>query len=367
LVAPLQLGIGTSNLLTVIYLAFFFVFIVFGQQLQYFISIGSVSQAVNRLMLMKDKATQETLDYVVAGKPPGDSSKKLAQLIEFVTLMPETLDPAGVVPKMQQVVRNSDVRVRSEIQRLMGVDDPVRVSAAQNMVEFTSSLTTIYKVVRHYYLTSRKTRSYFTLVQLQASMPQIMEMAEALSAATRSVAKALPIGDGLGALVASRLMGGAPKQSIARDTVLSKTAYKGRTLYVVKAEGPMGYVGEPDVAIRKVVEEMKVELSAIIMADAALKLEGEKTGEVVEGMGAAIGGIGTEKFGIEEVAARHSIPIYAILVKESQVEALTAMRKEIAEASQAVLDATTAVIEQRTKEGDSVLFAGVGNTLGIGQ
>ncbi len=162
-------------------------------------------------------------------------------------------------------------------------------------------------------------------------------------------------------------MAEVPKQPIARDTVLSKTDYKGRTLYVMKAEGPMGYVGEPDVAIRKVVEEMKVGLSAIIMADAALKLEGEKTGELVEGMGAAIGGIGTEKFGIEEVAAKHSIPIYAILVKESQIEALTAMRKEIADASQAVVDAMTAVIEERTKEGDSVLFAGIGNTLGIGQ
>ncbi len=364
---PLQLGTSTNNLLTVVYLAFFFVFIVFGQQLQYYISIGSVSRAVDRLMATKDKATKETLDYVAAGKPPADSAKKLSQLIEFVTILPETLDPAGVVPKMQQVMRNSDVRVRSEVQRLLGVDDRVRVSAAQNMVEVTSSLTTIYKVVRHYYLTSRKTRSYFTLVQLQASLPQIMEIADALSAAVDSIASTQPIGDGLGALVASRLMAGAPKQAIARDTVLTKTQYKGRTLYVVKAEGPMGYVGELDVAIQKVLEEMKVELRAIIMADAALKLEGEKTGEMVEGMGAAIGGIGTEKFGIEEVAARHSVPIYAILVKESQIESMTVMRKEIADASQYVVDAMTAVIESMTKEGDSVLFAGVGNTLGIGQ
>jgi len=43
------------------------------------------------------------------------------------------------------------------------------------------------------------------------------------------------------------------------------------------------------------------------------------------------------------------------------------MKKEIAEASQAVADAMTAVVLERTKEGDSVLFAGVGNTLGIGQ
>jgi len=367
LISPLQVGISSSELVTVLYFALFFVFIAFGQQIQYYVSIGTVSRSVDRLMLMKDNAQKETLEYIANGRPTGDSASKLGKLIEYVTIMPETLDPAGVVPKMEQVVRNSDVRVRREVQRLIGVDEPVRVSVAQNMVEVASSLNVIYKVVRHYYLTSRKTRSYFTLVQLQASLPQIMELANALNETADSLATAQPIGDGLGALVASRLMVDIPKQPIARDTVLSMRDYKGRTLYVVKAEGPMGYVGEPDVAIRKVVEEMKVKLSAIIMVDAALKLEGEKTGEMVEGMGAAIGGIGTEKFRIEEVAANHSIPIYAILVKESQVEALTVMRKEVAEASQAVVDAMTTVIEERTKQGDSVLFAGIGNTLGIGQ
>ncbi len=367
MVSPLQFGSNTNDLFTLVYFVLFFVFVLFGQQLQYYISIGSVGQSVNRLMEMKEKAMKETIDYVAGGKPPGDLAKSLGELVDFVTIMPETLDPSGVVPKIEQVVRNSDARVRSDVQRLVGVEEPVRVSVAQNMIENASMLTTIYKVVRHYYLTSRKTRSYFTLVQLQASLPQIMELAESLKDSTSSLVRAQPIGDGLGPLVASRFMADAPKEAIARDTVLSRTAYKGRTLYVVKAEGPMAWVGEPDVAIRKVVEEKNVQLSAIVMADAALKLEGEKTGEMVEGMGAAIGGIGTEKFRIEEVASKHSIPIYAILVKVSQAEASTVMRKEIAEASQAVADALAAVVERRTKEGDSVLFAGIGNTLGIGQ
>lgn len=367
MLSPLQLGFSSNELVTIVYFALFFVFVIFGQQLQYFISIGGVSRSLDRLKEAKDEAIGKTLATLAGGKPPGTFEKRLAQLIEYVTIMPETLDPAGVVPKIELVVRTSDIRTRNEIQDLMGVDDPLKVSVAQNMVEVTSSLNMIYKVVRHYYLTSRKTRSYFTLVQLQASLPQIMEMADALRGAIDSIASAQPIGDGLGALAASRLMVDVPKQKIARDTVLSKRDYKGRTLYIVKAEGPMGYVGEPDVAIRKVVEEMNVKLSAIIMADAALKLEGDKTGELVEGMGAAIGGIGTEKFRIEQVAATNSIPIYAILVKESQAEALTAMRKEIADASQSVLDSMAAVIEGKTKEGDSVLFAGVGNTLGVGQ
>ena len=112
---------------------------------------------------------------------------------------------------------------------------------------------------------------------------------------------------------------------------------------------------------------MGVKPSAIIMMEAALKLEGEKTGEIAEGVGAAIGGIGVEKYQIEEVAAKHKIPIYAVLVKQSILEAITAMRKEIAEASDKVMTLLNRVIEEKTKEGDDVLIAGIGNTLGVSQ
>jgi hypothetical protein len=43
------------------------------------------------------------------------------------------------------------------------------------------------------------------------------------------------------------------------------------------------------------------------------------------------------------------------------------MRKEIAEASDKVQVLITRVIEEKTKEGDKVLLAGIGNTLGVAQ
>ena len=162
-------------------------------------------------------------------------------------------------------------------------------------------------------------------------------------------------------------MVGKEKRAIAKDTVMATTEYKGRKLHIIKAEGPMAYVGQPGVAIRKVVEELGVKPSAIIMIDAALKLEGEKTGEIAEGVGAAIGGIGVEKFQIEEEATKTKIPLYAILVKQSILEAITVMRKEIAEASDKVIQVLNRVIEEKTKEGDDVLVAGIGNTLGVAQ
>ncbi|MCI0559619.1 MAG: DUF1512 domain-containing protein, partial [Nitrososphaera sp.] len=105
----------------------------------------------------------------------------------------------------------------------------------------------------------------------------------------------------------------------------------------------------------------------IIMIDAALKLEGERTGDVAEGIGAAIGGIGVEKYQIEEVATRLDIPVYAIIVKQSIQDAITIMRKEVADSFGKVSDTVYAVIDDKTSSGQSVLVIGVGNTLGVAQ
>src|SRR5690606_16909668 len=103
----------------------------------------------------------------------------------------------------------------------------------------------------------------------------------------------------------------------ARETVYSEGEYKGRKLYLLKAEGPAGTVGRPGEAITRLAGDMGIKIDAIVMIDAALKLEGEKTGEVAEGIGAAIGGIGVEKYQIEEVATQMQIPVYAVIVKQS--------------------------------------------------
>ena len=83
----------------------------------------------------------------------------------------------------------------------------------------------------------------------------------------------------------------------------------------------MATVGMPEVAVQKLTEDPLNKISMLVMIDAALKLEGENTGEIAQGIGAAIGGIGTEKFRIEEAATKNNIPMYAIVVKETMLEA----------------------------------------------
>ena len=198
-------------------------------------------------------------------------------------------------------------------------------------------------------------------------LPLIMKQAEAYAQALRAFSLGQPIGDGAGPLVAARLMQGYETKEIARDVVVAQVPMDGRTAYVLKAKGPGGNVGKPGEGISQIVKDKKGKIASIIMIDAALKLEGEKPGDVAEGVGAAIGGPGVEQFKIEEAIMEKKIPLYAIIVKQDLGDAVSPLRKEIFEAAEPVISRIKRLISERTKKGDNVIIAGIGNTIGIGQ
>jgi hypothetical protein len=366
--SSLLAGIGLGTIVNSAYFVLLFVFIFYGGRVQSRLSLSNIGKSLGRLESMKEKARGDVLDYFkLKGSPTGDVGEKVDRFLDYVTIMPVDMDPTGIIRKIGHIADTSDDRARAEIRDLVGGADAVSLSVAQNLLELASGLNMIHKVVRHYYLMGKKTSSSMTLMQLQMSLPQIMEQAGAMLKAMDSIKLAMPIGDGVGPLVASRFLRDAPKQTIAKDTVVGTTAFEGRTLYVLKAEGPMAYVGQPGVAMQRIVEEMKVPLAAVVMVDAAAKLEGEEAGEVVEGVGAAIGGMGVEKFQIEDVTTKHDIPVYAVLVKEGDLDVMATMKKEIAEGAERAVALVKKIIRERTKEGETVLLAGIGNTLGVGQ
>jgi hypothetical protein len=149
--------------------------------------------------------------------------------------------------------------------------------------------------------------------------------------------------------------------------MIATVPFEGRTAFVIKAEGPGGNVGKPGDAVKEVIEENKGKIAMVVMIDAALKLEGENLGEVAEGVGAAIGGPGVDQFKIEEELLKYHIPINALVVKEDVGDAVSPLRKEIFDSIDSVIERIKEVVKERTKEGDTIIIAGVGNTIGIGQ
>jgi len=352
----------------IISLAIVPIFMMYAQKFQSRIILSEISHSLVKLKTMKEGARTEAIDYVKATvKPSVDPSAGVDRLLEYFTIMPVDLDPSGIVRKLDHVMRTRDDRMRAEVRRLCQGANDRDISKMENILEAATALNMIYKVVRHFYLMGKRTTSMFVLVQLQMVMPLLLEEAEALQKAIGAFKFGQPIGDSIGPMVVGKMMLGKEKKLAAKETVWSEDEYKGRKLYLLKAEGPTGTVGRPGEAITRLSGDLGIKTDAIIMIDAALKLEGERTGDIAEGIGAAIGGIGVEKYQIEEVATKLNIPVYAIIVKQSIQDAITIMRKEIADSFDKVTRTIYSVIEERTSEGESVIIIGVGNTIGVGQ
>jgi len=359
---------GLDWIFQVIFTLLFVVFVFYGQRIQMYIMVREVQNSLLRLKLLRDEGRKTAVNTIKdLGKPQADPTERVDQFLEYITIPPENMDPAGVVWKLEHILDVRDERYKDEVKLMAPSADETNINNLENTLEAAAALNIIYKVIRHYYILGKKTLSLYIIMQIQMILPLIMREAEAYASALKAFAYGQPIGDGAGALVAAKLMYGHRKKKIEKDCVVAKVPIEGRTAYVIKAEGPGGNVGKPGEAIKRVIEENDGKIATVIMIDAALKLEGEKPGEVAEGVGAAIGGPGTEQYKIEESISKNKIPVHAVVIKEDIGDAVSPLRKEVFDATEVALERVKRVIKEKTKEGDAVIIAGIGNTIGVGQ
>jgi len=366
-----QFAISTGDwswILNIAFYGFFIVFIFYGQRIQMYVMLREVEVSLYKLKFIKEerrKITVETIKEV--GKPQSDPTDKIDRFLEYFTIGPQNLDPAGVVWKLEHILDVRDTRFKDEVKLMAPASDETQVNNLENTLEAASALNFIYKVIRHYYLLGKKTLSLYVIMQIQMILPLVMREAEAYASALKAFAYGQPIGDGAGALVAARLMHGYETRKVAKDCVVATVPYEGRTAFVIKAEGPGGNVGKPGDAIKTVIEENEGKIATVVMIDAALKLEGEELGEVAEGVGAAIGGPGVDQYKIEDSLLKYHISVNAVVIKEDIGDAVSPLRKEVFDSIDKVIERVKQVVVEKTKEGDKVIIAGIGNSIGIGQ
>jgi len=84
------------------------------------------------------------------------------------------------------------------------------------------------------------------------------------------------------------------------------------------------------------------------------------------GYGAAIGDPGPEKYRIESWSSKYKIPLFAIVIKENYVEALTPLNETLLQAVNKACDIVKKIIVEEVPEGGKVVILGIGNTVGVG-
>ena len=356
----------TNPLMMLVWILPIILFVFYGQRIQLYVTSGELKKGIKKLDSFRKESRNELIDYLKKNTIlEGDPVKKIDQFIDYFTIMPVDMDPNGIVDKVQHTVRAREDYTREHLKSISPQISDFELSKVQTLLEIASSLQMIYKIINHMFLTAKKQNNYPLILPLQMILPFIMEQAVAMKDAIPAFKLGQPVGDGIGPMVVGKMMLSCKKEIISFQTFLAKTNFEDRTLYLLKAEGPGSTVGRPADALDVITSDSKID--AIIMIDAALKMEGEDSASIARGFGAAIGGIGTERFNIEAIATSKKIPIFSIVVKQSVSEAITLMTKEIADVADDVSAQVYEMIQENTQKGQSVVIIGVGNTSGVPQ
>ncbi len=364
-----------SLIISLLWLVLIFVSMFYGQKIQAWKAAKDLQTALEKLKKWNDECKEILItnfkEFADKKKTQKDLMFQLEDLMTFVTIGPVSLDPYGIIPKFDHVVDVRDNRYKEEVELLAPNADTVQRENLENLLEAAMAIDFIYRLIRHYLILGKKSKSMILLLQISYQLGLIMSMAKAYYLAAKAFSEGSPIGDGLGALVAASFIRAVTDDDIkvdeiARDTIVQEVNFEERTIFVVRAKGPGGTVGKPGKAIKKLIDQHGDTISRIIMIDAGLKLTGDKTGSIAIGVGAAIGGIGIEKHFIEEASTEKSIPIDALICKESLEDAITTMKRPITQSVVKFVDNIKTSIRKRTEKGTKIIIAGIGNTIGIG-
>lgn len=364
-----------SLILNLMFFFLIFISMFYGQKLQGWKASKEIQTGLDKLKKWNDECKEILItdfkEFADKKKTQKDLMLQIEDFITFLTIGPVSLDPYGIIPKFDHIVDVRDERFKEEVAVLAPNADTIQRSNLENLLEATMAIDFIYRLIRHYLILGKKSKSMILLLQISMQLGLIISMAKAYYHAAKAFSEGSPIGDGLGPLVVASFIrtvsdGDVEAKEIERETIVQEVDFEDRNIYIVRAKGPGGTVGKPGKVIKDLIEQHGDSISRIIMIDAGLKLSGDKTGSIAIGVGAAIGGIGIEKHYIEESSTGRAIPIDALICKQSLEDAITTMKRPITQSVPKIVEKIKMAIRKRTEKGSKIIIAGIGNTIGIG-
>lgn len=339
------------------------IFFLFGPRLMVTQSLLKLEKEAEDLEEMAEKSENYVIHSINKKSNPA-LRKSVRNFMEFFAIGPISIDPYGVIKKLDHVIRNSDEKFKYFVSQVAPDFSKEKQMNIKNALEGAITTYQIAKIVRHYVELIKKYKMFQLAMIIQMQIPLISRIAKASMKATQALAEGVPIGDGIGALVAANLI---KKNSLKvydnYEFAVAKSQINGNDVWVSKAVGPGASTGYPGKFLIEFFKKQKID--RMITIDAASKLEGEKTGSIAEGVGVAMGGSGVDRYEIEEVAVKKNIPLDAVVIKVSEEEALEPMKKEIYDAVPEAIENIKDIVKRYNKK-EKILILGVGNTCGIG-
>ncbi len=354
---------GTDWVSLILWFIIAIIFFLFGPRLMVTQTIIKIEKEVAELEEMAEKSKNYVINSI-SKRPSPKLKKSVKNFMEFFAVAPVSIDPYGVIKKLDHIIKNSDEKFKYFVREIAPGTSKERQKNIKNALEGAITTHQIAKIIRHYLELIKKYKMFQLAMIIQMQIPLISSIAKAAMKATQAFTEGIPIGDSIGPLVAANLIKKDKLKTFEEhEFVVAKSKINGKDVWISKAEGPGASTGYPGKFLIKFLKKQKI--NRIITIDAALRLEGEKTGTVAEGVGVAMGGSGVDRYEIEEIVVKRNIPLDAVAVKVSQEEALMPMKKEIFDAIPNAIENIKDILK-RSKKKENVLIIGVGNTCGIG-
>lgn len=345
-----------SDVFSIIWILIFFFMMFFYPRLLLYQLLSRFFKTAQILDNLTEKGRKKILARIKGGKEEDD---KIKSFLDFYLIPPVSLDPFGIIKKFEHLVNQEESKFKHFAEK---VAKNLNEEERWNFISALSAQIVLYhlsKIIKHYINLIEKTKSYQLGLLIQMQLPLIERYSKSLYKAVEALIDGYPIGDSAGPLLAASMIKNKVRE--IDSVVYSIERLNGKKIIVVKAKGPGARVGKLGRAVEKLINKFKVE--KVITVDAAVKLESEKSGEIAEGIGVAIGGIGVEKAIIEDIATKKKVLLDSYVIKMSPEEALYNMKEE-------VLNAVFTVkkrIEDNIKESKEgvIMVVGVGNTCGV--
>ena len=161
---------------------FFVVYMFYGQRLQVKIMLKEIENSLFRLKLIRDRGRQIAISTIKQiGETDDNLAARVDRILDHVFITPVDIDPSGIIQRLEHVLDVRDFRLKDEVRLMVPEADEIQINNLANMLEAALVLNQIYKIVRHYYLTGKKTSSFYVILQLQMILPQIMKESQAFA------------------------------------------------------------------------------------------------------------------------------------------------------------------------------------------
>jgi len=233
-ILPIISQFGDISIGNILWLVFFMFFMLFYSRIIVTQMLWKLEQTAENLEELTDKGKKIVTKKV--SKNPGKQLRdSINNFLEFFMIQPVSLDPYGIVKKIEHVVNLEENRFKYFVDNIAPHMD--KESQANLMMGLSGaiSLNQIAKIVRHYVETIRKTKNLQLAMVLQMQVPLIERIAKALYSGTEALTNGWPIGDAAGNLVAARMIDDEKPKEMEGEVVVARKRIRGKQVVVMKA------------------------------------------------------------------------------------------------------------------------------------